>query len=177
MNAPALVGGGTDKASRLADEIQPTLPEIAHRLRALVAEKRSDTGTAEAGVSGVHTRWPQSPGAYVDLANFYVRQGANDKAVAAARRAVALDRAVDANVVDAAGALMDAHQPAPAAEVLRSYLTHGQLSDQAPAFRAHTMLGQILAGQGNRAEAQREFQAALTLARDYRPAQKGLGSL
>ena len=176
VNAPALVGGGTGKASSLADEIQPALPEIAHRLRALVAEKHSDAGTAEAEYLA-STRVAQSPGAYVDLANFYVRQGALDKAGNAARRAITLDRAVDANVVDAASALMDAHQPLPAAEALRLYLNHGQQSDQAPAFRAHTMLGQIFAGQGNRADAQREFRAALGLARDYRPAQKGLGSL
>ena len=39
IDAPFIVGGGVDKAAALADSIQPALPEVAHRLRALIAEK------------------------------------------------------------------------------------------------------------------------------------------
>ena len=176
VNAPAIVGGGADKASRLADEIMPALPEIAHRLRALVAERRGDTAQTEQEFL-LSTQVAQSPGAYVDLANFYVRQHAMDKAVAAAARSIALNRVVDANVVDAAGALNDANQPSLALQALQAYLDHGRQSDQAPAFRGHTMMGDILVAQGNRVEARRQFQAALALASDYSPARKGLGSL
>lgn len=176
IDAPFLVGGGVDKAKALADTLQPTLPETSHRLRALIAEKREDFATAEREFIAA-TQVAQAAGAFVDLANFYVRQSAAAKAIAAARKAIALDRAVDANVVDAAMALKDAHQGAEAAAALRSYLNHGHLSDQAPAFRVHTFLGEILAASGDKAGARREFQAALSLAAGYAPAQKDLGAL
>jgi len=174
--APFLVGGGTDKATALADSIQPTLPEIAHRLRALLAEKRGDTAGAEREfLSAVQVA--DAPGALVDLACFYVRKNMPEKATVAARRAIAQDRDLDANVVDAASTLNDVHQTAEAMQILRAYLEHGRQSDQAPAFRVHVLLGQMLAAQGDRPGARRQFQVALSLASGYAPAQKGLGSL
>ena len=152
------------------------MPEIAHRLRALTAEKRGDPGSAEREFIAA-TNVAHSPGALVDLSIFYVRQNQPDKGAAAARRAVALDRDLDANIVDAASSLGDAHQTAQAIPVLRGYLEHGRQSDQAPAFRVHTILGEMLAAQGDRVNARKEFQQALALAADYAPAQKGLGSL
>ncbi len=176
IEAPFVVGGGVGKATALAQQVQSTLPEIAHRLRALIAEKREDLPGAEQEFVQA-TEVAQTPGTYVDLGCFYVRQHIPEKAIAAARRAVALDHAFDANVVDAASSLNDVHQTAPAMQVLRGYLDRGQKSDQAPAFRVHTLLGQMLASQGHRADARHEFQTALALAADYAPAQKGLGSL
>ncbi len=176
VSAPAIVGGGIDKASALADQIQSSMPEIAHRLRALIAEKHGDKTQAEREFLAA-TQVAQSPGAYVDLALFYMRGEALDKAAATARRAIALDRMLDANVVDAASTLNDAHQPGQAIPVLRSYLDHGHMSDAAPAFRVHTLLGEIFARAGDKANARKEFGAALALASDYAPARKGLDSL
>ena len=156
--------------------MQATLPEIAHRLRALAAQKHGDTDGAEREFIAA-TEVAHSAGTYVDLALFYVRQHQPDKAVAAARRSIAVNHAQTADLFDAASTLNDAHQPALALPVLRTYLQQGQLSDQAPAFRAHTLIGKILAAQGDTAGARQEFQAALALASGYAPAQKGLGAL
>ncbi len=176
ISAPFIVGGGVDKAAALADSLQPNLPETAHRLRALIAEKRGDEPAAEREFQAA-TEVAQSPGAYVDLACFYVRQKQTDKGVAAARRAVAEDRDFDANVVDAASTLSDVHQTALAVEVLRKYLARGHQSDGAPAFRVHTLLGELLAKEGDPTTARAEFQQALALASDYAPAKKGLEAL
>jgi Tfp pilus assembly protein PilF len=176
INAPFIVGGGVDKASALADSIQATLPEIAHRLRALIAEKHSDITTAEREFVAA-AAVANAPGALVDLSCFYVRQNMPAKGADAARRAIAQDHDADANIVDAASSLSDAHQTAQAIPILRTYLARGQQSDQAPAFRVHTLLGEMLAAQGDRANARKEFQQALALAAGYAPAQKGLGSL
>ena len=176
VHAPFLVGGGTDKALTLSDSLQASLPQIAHRLRALVAEKHENTTLAEREFLAA-TQNSQSPGSFVDLATFYTRQGDPAKAAAAARRAVQQDHAIDANVVEAASVLNDAHQTAQATQVLHAYLEHGQQSDQAPVFRAHTLLGEILASQGDRVGARREFIAALALASDYGPARKDLDKL
>ncbi len=176
IDAPFIVGGGVDKAAALADSIQPNLPAVAHRLRALMADKRGDPASAEREFQAA-TQVFQSPGAFVDLACFYVRQKQTEKGVAAARRAVTQDRELDANVVEAASTLGDVHQTAQAVDVLRRYLAHGQQSDQAPAFRVHTLLGELLLKQGDPGSARKEFQQALALAADYAPARKGLESL
>jgi Tfp pilus assembly protein PilF len=176
INAPFIVGGGVDKAAALADALQPSLPEIAHRLRALLAEKRGDSAAAEREFLAA-VAVANAPGALVDLSCFYVRQKDFNKGATAAHRAIAQDRTLDANVVDAASSLNDTHQTPQAIAALHSYLDHGRQSDQAPAFRVHTMLGEMLAAQGDRANARKEFQQALALAAGYAPAQKGLGSL
>lgn len=174
--APALVGGGTGKADALASSVQGAQPEVAHRLRALLAEKAKDNAAAEREFLAA-TQVMQSPGAYVDLACFYVRQNQPGKGLAAARRAIALDHNLDANVVDAASTLDDVHQPAQAIDVLHRYLAGTHQSDQAPTFRVHTMLGEIFVRQGDRAAARQEFQSALAMAAGYAPAQKGLAAL
>lgn len=176
VNAPSIVGGGVDKAASLADEIQSTLPEIAHRVRALVAQKRGDANQAEREFLAA-TQVAQSSGTYVDLALFYLRQHNLQKSVEAAHRAIAVNQARNADLFDAASTLNDAHQPSQALPVLHEYLQRGEKSDQAPAFRAYTLIGRILAAQGDQAGARQAFQAALALASGYAPAQKGLGSL
>src|SRR5580698_190709 len=47
VGAPAIVGGGTDKALALASRVEAQLPEQAHRTRGLAAEKNKDYATAE----------------------------------------------------------------------------------------------------------------------------------
>ncbi len=174
--APAVVGGGTGKALALAARLEGALPELAHRIRAMAAEKDKDLGTAErefqAEASVAHR-----PGALIDLAAFYDRHGQGARAIATAGQTVAADRAVDATVVEAASVLADAGQTSAAETVLRAYLAHGQHSDRAPAFRVHTQLGNLLAGQGQREAARAEYKAALSLASGYAPAQEGLARL
>ena len=174
--APSIVGGGNTKALALAARIEPVLPAVSHRIRAMAAEKDKDFAMAEAEfkaeVAATHT-----PGALVDLAAFYSRRHETDKAVQTAEETIAADRDVDATVVEAAGILGDEHQPQLAAEAMRSYLAHGAKSDIAPTFRVLTSLGELSLQAGERDEARFEFHQALALASQYGPAQKGLGTL
>lgn len=174
--APAIVGGGTGKALSLADRTQRSLPAVAHRIRAMVAEKNKDLASAEiefqAEVAVAH-----APGALADLAAFYQRHNNREKAIATARQILLTDRAFDAAVVEAATILDGEGQTGLAEEALRGYLSHGHLSDAQPAFRVHTLLGSLLARAGQKAAARAEFEQALALASHYAPAQKGLGAL
>ncbi len=174
--APVIVGGGTAKALALASRIERPLPETAHRIRAMAAEKNGDLGTAErefqAGAAVAHR-----PGALVDLAAFYGRHGQNPKAIAVARQTIAADRAVDATVAEAAGVLADAGEIPAAETALRAYLAHGTHTDQAPVFRVHAQLGDLLARSSQREAARAEYTAALSLASEYAPARKGLAAL
>jgi uncharacterized protein HemY len=56
--------------------------------------------------------------------------------------------------------------------LLRRYLEHPV--EEAPAFKAHDMLGQLLEKQGDRQAAAEEFRAALALAHGYTRAQEDL---
>jgi TolA-binding protein len=47
-------------------------------------------------------------------------------------------------------------------------------SEDGPAFRAHYLLGVLLEKQGKKKEAAAEFQTALNMASEYRPAQDAL---
>lgn len=177
VNAPALVGGGTDKASQLADRIASNLPQPAHRIRALVAAKRKDYATAEreyrAAVDVHH-----APAAWVDLGGFLKAQQQTSSAVDAFQHAIAADHAKDSALVDAASYLIDMHtQPDLATSALRQYLSGDAKSDAAPVVRVYVLLGRLQASAGDTAAARDEFNKSLRLAAGYGPALKALQTL
>ena len=177
ISAPGIVGGSVDDARALADKVQATMPAIAHRIRAVAADKQHDQGTAEreyrAAIAVANT-----PGAWVDLALFYSAHHQQDKAVDALRGALAADKGKGPSLVDVASILNDMHrEPVLAISSLRAYLASGNQSDDSPVFKAHYLLGKLLAANGDKAEARTEFNAALGLASNYSPAKKALASL
>lgn len=175
--APSLVGGGLDKAEKLSDRMMPISATKAHRILALIAEKRGDTAAAEAEFRKAVEAQP-SPDSFIDLAAFYQRQKRNDQCVTAIQAALRLDHAKDAALVDAASILTDANRsPQLAQQLLTTYLASSAKSESAPAPKVHVQLGDMLLKSGDKAAARREFMAALALASSYAPAQKALNSL
>lgn len=177
VNAPALVGGGTDKAAQLADRVASDLPQTAHRIRALIAVKRKDYATAEkeyrAAVEVKH-----SAAAWVDLGGFYKSQKQPASAVDALQHAIAADTSKDSALVDAASYLIDMHtQPEAATNALRQYLSGDSKSDAAPVIWVYVLLGRLHESAGNKAAARDEFNKALRLAANYGPAIKALQTL
>lgn len=172
--APSLIGGGLDKAQALAAKMQPHFPAQAHRLLALIAEKKKDTATAEAEFSNAVAAG-KTPDAYIDLGHFYQRHHQPEKMLEALQAAVNADRRKGPALVDAASILTDAHHSPQLAEtLLRSYLASSAKTDDAPAFKVHLQLGELLAQQGDPAGAHREYAAALALAPNYAPARKAI---
>jgi tetratricopeptide (TPR) repeat protein len=175
--APGIVGGGLDKAAALADRMQPISTEKAHRLRALIAQKRGDRVTAEnefqAGVAASKTAE-----AYVDLGRFYAEHGSPDQAVAALVASLKARHVDDAFLVDVSSLLTEMHRsPDVAIRVLQEYLASPAKTDEAPAFKVHLELGRLLATQGDETGARQEYAAATSLATDYTPAKKALEGL
>ncbi len=172
--APPIVGGGLDKARYLTETMLPQFPAQAHRLLALIAEKKKDTATAEAefknAVGAGHT-----PEAWIDLGHFYERHDQPAKMLDALHAGIASDHRKDAALVDAASILTAAHSsPQLAEDLLRSYLSSSAKSDDAPAFKVHLQLGNLLAQNGDTAEAHRQYEAAIALASNYAPARKAM---
>jgi len=81
----------------------------------------------------------------------------------------------DAFLVDVSSLLTSMHRsPDVAVRVLREYLASPAKTDEAPAFKVHVQLGQLLAGRGDTAGAHCEYVAAVALASGYAPAKKAL---
>lgn len=177
VGAPAIVGGGLDKAAALASRVEAQLPQQAHRTRGLAAEKDKDHATAErefraaVAVAGRADAW-------TDLGAYYARRNDKDKALDALRQALSVDRSHDASLVDVASILLDMHiEPKLTEQTLRDYLASNAKSDAAPAFKVHVLLGKLLQKLGNKAGARDEFAQALALAHEYAPAQKAMQQL
>jgi tetratricopeptide (TPR) repeat protein len=172
--APAIVGGGLDKAQRLAQQMQPYSAARYHRLLAEIANKKKDIAAAEAEYRAA-TSAGKTPEAFIDLGQFYQEKGQVDKALSAVEEGLEVDRGKDSVLVDAASILTAANRsPELAERLLREYLSSPAKSDGAPAFKVHVQLGDLLLKRGDSAGAHREYAAALALASNYVPARKAI---
>lgn len=177
IDAPSIVGGGFEKAAHLADQAQSQLPQNAHRIRALAAERQKDYPAAEREFRAAAAVSNQ-PNAWADLGAYYARHSQPDQAVEALRRAIALDRAKSSTLVDAATTLTEIdREPRLAERAFRSYLASNSKSDAAPAFKVHVALAKLLRNEGNTAEAKIELEHSLELASGYAPARRELAAI
>jgi tetratricopeptide (TPR) repeat protein len=172
VQAPAIVGGGLDKGRALADRMQPRFASQSHRLLALIANENKDTATAEAEFKKAVLAG-RTAAAYIDLGQFYQQHNQPGKALEELKAGIEADRRKDAVLVDAASILTSMNQsPQLAEDLLREYLASPAKSDDAPAFKVHLQLGNLLAHQGDLTSAHREYAAAAALAPNYAPARK-----
>jgi tetratricopeptide (TPR) repeat protein len=172
VNAPGIVGGGVDKAQALAGQLLPRSAARGHRLLAQIAQKKNDQGTAEAEFKSAIAA-AKTPDSWVDLALFYQQHSQPDKAVSTLQTSIEMNRQRNAALVDAASILTDLHhQPELAERSLREYLASPAKTDDAPAFKVHLQLGDLLKQHGDEAAAKREYAAAFALASKYPPALK-----
>ena len=178
INAPGVVGGGTDKVEDLIRRIEPQFPVYAHRLRALLAEKKKDLPTAEAefknAIDAGKGLGAQNAPAWIDLADFYHRHGKADQCVAAIQSAIALNPK-GPPLADAASILITAHRsPELVERLLRDYLASPSKTDESPAFKVHLQLGDLLKQRGDSAAARVQYTEAAALAANWTPARKAL---
>jgi len=175
MEAPGLVGGGKDKARAQADELSRRDAAAAYWVKARLAEKDENYTLAEEQYKEAIKASGNRAEHWLNLASFYRRRGRLNDMEDAISKAVSAQRR-DGNVlVDAASLLLRAGRSLPeAAELLTKYLANEKPVEQAPAFKAHYLLGQILEKQGDAAGAAKEYQAALDLASDYESARVAL---
>jgi tetratricopeptide (TPR) repeat protein len=177
--APAIMGGDKAKARQLGDFIMKSDPGLAHYIYARLEEKQNDktkaeqefqAAIAEAGKAAAH-HW-------VDLASFYHRQGRLADMESAINKALVAPRQNSTFLFDGGSLLLDAGRNYPLAiDLLHRYLGSNELSEDAPAFQAHYLLGQLLEKQGDRRGAAQEYRASLALASQFQPAQDALAKL
>ena len=176
VEAPAIVGGGKDKAEAQAEELGALDPAQGSLVRARLAEKNDSFELAEKEYRAAVQISGGRPGTWLNLAQFYRRRGRLPEMQDAIQHAVAAP-ANQHVLMPAAEALIRTKRDLPmAADVLRRYLANETVED-APAFKAHYLLGTLLQAQGNKKAAAEEYRAALALARNFTAAQNALNHL
>jgi tetratricopeptide (TPR) repeat protein len=175
LEAPAIVGGGRDKARAQATQLMPLNPAIAHWVSARIAEKENDPDTAEREYHAAIDAGHGDAFAWLNLAGFYRHTGRLDEMEQALHTMESrpLDR--PGALVDGAGLLLRTSRDYPMAiRLLRRYIDSPATVEEAPVFKAHYMLGEVFEKQGNRQAAAEEYRAALSMAHSYTRAQDAL---
>lgn len=173
VEAPGIVGGGKDKAEEQAIEMAKLDPAQGELVQAWIAEKNKNLVSAENHFSAAVKLSQGKPGAWLNLAQFYRRTGHIDKMQDAIKRAISADGS-NRVLMQAAEMLNRSKRDTPqAVELLQQYLSRPTVED-APAFKAHYLLGTIYEQQGNNPAAAQEYRSALALAKGYTLAQTAL---
>ena len=178
VQAPVFMGGGLAKARNQASELQNLDAAAADWVRAISAEKEKKYGEAEGSLKAAIAS-AQNPAQYwISLASFYRQRGRLDEMQGAIQSALAQSNRPAITYYDAGNQLFLAGRNFPAAtQYVKTYLSSGALVEDAPAFRAHYLLGQLYEKSGDKAKGAAEYQASLSLASGFGRARKALDQL
>lgn len=175
LEAPAIVGGGKDKARAQAALLMPLNPPMAHWVIGRIAEKNKDNATAEQEYRAAIDASQGGARAWLNLAGFYRHMNRFEDMEQALRTLESRPLDHPAALVDGAGILLRAGRDYPLAmRLLRRYIASSNTVEEAPVFKAHTLLGELLEKQGDRPAAAEEYRAALAVAHTFRQAREGL---
>lgn len=174
VEAPGIVGGGTDKAESVALELDRFNPERAADLRAEIARHNGDYGAAEIYLKKALEVSTHPARQWSTLARFYAdrsRWAEMEDAIRNCQAAAARDPHAAVALYDAAGVLIRVKRdPELAAKLLQEYLASPGKTEEAPAFVAEARLARLQQQLGEASSAQMAQAAAFELAREYDPA-------
>jgi tetratricopeptide (TPR) repeat protein len=178
IEAPGFLGGGIDKAAAQANIIERLEPTVALGIRARIAEHQTRNDEAERewkkALELGNNPWRR----WFDLASFYRRTNRLSELDSAVAKSAQLNTRNDSTLFDSASLLFRSNRNLPlAATLLRRYIDQGTRSEDAPIFKAHYLLGQILEKTGDVRGAKRAYQAAGSSASDFAPATAALRRL
>jgi len=177
-DAPAIVGGGGDKALALAAELASEHPADAAWVRAQVATNAGQYAQAELQYTEAIRLDHDSAATWLDLARFLQGRKSWDRFQQCVEHAIHSSRVRPSDRYDAAELLLKTTRDLPeAAHQMRTYIQGGGTVEGAPVFRAHFLLGEILLKSGDTGRAAAEYREAITLASSYRPASEALRRL
>jgi tetratricopeptide (TPR) repeat protein len=175
LEAPGVIGGGRAKAEAQASSLASIDPVIAYGVEARIAEKRKDYATAEWEYRQAINASHGSASAWLNLGLFYKHRQQFDQMQEALShvRSAPLDR--PEALVDAAEILIHTQRNLPeATQLLHAYLKSNAKVEQAPAFKVHFLLGAANEELGRKKDAASEYRTALSMAKEFRPAQQAL---
>ncbi len=124
LEAPGFLGGGVDKAARLADRIAQHDESQAAFDRARISEQRKQYDTAEAQLRRAVTLAPREVGHVVALARFLSKRGRYDESDRTFEQAIASNPNAPKLIYMQANTLIEANRKLPEArDLLKKYLT------------------------------------------------------
>jgi Flp pilus assembly protein TadD len=136
LQAPGFLGGGFDKAARMADKISKRDPVEGEFVRARLAEERKDYSTAEALLRRAVELGPKQPRRLLDLAVFLAKRGRyeeSDQAFLEARKYA--DQAPRVLFREASTYIHQNRKPEEARLLLKQYLGATNLGPDDPSKR------------------------------------------
>jgi tetratricopeptide (TPR) repeat protein len=177
-DAPSIMGGGTDKARDQATQVVKYDQATSHWILSIVAEKDKRFPDAENELRQA-IKVAKNPAQYwMNLASFFRRRSRLDDMQNAITQALAQPNKGAEVYYNAASELLQSGRDFPnAVQYLKSYLSSNGMVEDAPAFRAHYLLGNVYEKMGNKSSAVTEYKASLALASGFASAQKALGRL
>ncbi|HZR59229.1 MAG TPA: tetratricopeptide repeat protein [Terriglobales bacterium] len=178
LEAPGIVGGGREKAEAEARTLEALDPARADWVYARIAEKKKDFSAAEKYYRAAIQVGHGAASTWLNLGLFYKHANRLDEMQEALHHVLAAPVDRPEALFDAAEILTNTgRNPSDATELLKRYLSSGDSVEQAPAFKAHYLLGTVLEKQGAKQAAAREYRVALELAKNYLPAQEALNRI
>ncbi|HEV2729043.1 MAG TPA: tetratricopeptide repeat protein [Terriglobales bacterium] len=178
LEAPGIVGGGQDKALAQAATLARLDPAKAHWVNARIEEKKKDFTAAEREYRAAIEVSHGDASAWLNLALFNKHIGSFDQMEDAINHAASAQVNHPVVLVDAAETLIRTGRNFPAAiQLLRRYLSSSSTVEEAPAFKAHYLLGTALEKQGDKQAAAQEYRTALSMAKGFSRAQEALDRL
>ena len=178
IEAPAFMGGGMDKAQQQADATERVDMAASHLIRARMAQQRKDFDEAELEFKAAVATANNPANYWINLASFYQSRGRLPEMEKAISTAVSLPGKQACVLFDAAAILSRSGRNLPGAvSYLRQYLAEGRFDEEAPAFKAHYLIGQTLEKMQRPSDAVAEYRITLAMASDFKKAQTALDKL
>jgi tetratricopeptide (TPR) repeat protein len=173
--APSIVGGSTDKAVDQAKQISALDPVEGHYAMALAYLDQKKLSDAEQEYKAAIAAAPKRAKSYVELAFVCISEKKDSEAPALFKHA--LD--VDANYLPgyfgvARSDLLSGQNLDEAERFFKKYLTRWPEEGEPSWANAYWRLGQVYEKQGKKDLAVAEWQQALKLTPNYKPAQESL---
>lgn len=178
IEAPGFMGGGMDKARKEAEATARFDVAASHLIRARMAQQNKNFDESELEFKAAIATAKNPASYWINLASFYQTRGR----IAEMEKAISTATAVadrPSNVLyDAATVLNRSGRNLPGAiDYVRQYLAEGHFDEDAPAFRAHFLMGQIYEKMNRHGDAMAEYRATLGMASDFKKAQAALDKL
>jgi Flp pilus assembly protein TadD len=147
LEAPGFIGGGVEKAAKMAEHIEELNPSEGHYARARIEEKRKEYHSAEKHLRRAMELAPHQVGRVIDLAKFLAKQGRFEESdqtfVAAEKLAPNAPKLMYAR---AATYIQAGRNIDTAKELLEKYLAAQLTPDDPPREDARKLLRQVSGG-------------------------------
>src|SRR5215469_12073486 len=177
--APGIVGGGDDKAQPLVEKLMGMDAAEGHYATGICRRQKKDLSGADAEFSKALELKPKTAKRIYDIGDYFLerRNAAQLLAVANAGEQLAAQDP-RGKFYHGVAFILQGQKPADAEKLLRDYLQTAPMNSDYPRpWTAHYWLGKLAESQKNSAGAREEYNAALKLNGNYKPAQEALKQL